>query len=90
MAAMPHSTATERLATRLEVVAHREALRRLADAHGLSTPRVSPTGTVIVHNDAPGYRAVRRFATAASDVVGAWVNVVTDDVTAAEVDTATL
>jgi hypothetical protein len=38
---------------------------------------------VIVHSEAPGYASVRRFAAAASSVVGAWVNVITDDVPAA-------
>lgn len=87
---MSPSTATDRVATRDEVVAQRAALRRLTDEHGLVSPRVSATGTVVVHSDDPGYRAVRRFATAASDLVGAWVNVVTDDVPTARVDTTAL
>lgn len=90
MAVMSHTTITDRLATRDEVIARRDALRHLADEHGLANPRVSATGTVVVHSDDPGYRRVRRFATAASDLVGAWVNVVTDDVEAAQVATAAL
>lgn len=87
---MSYTTATDRVATRDEVVSRRDALRRLAQEHGLVNPRVSTTGTLVVHSDDPGYRTVRRFATAASDLVGAWVNVVTDDVPAAHVDTAAL
>lgn len=40
-------------------------------------------GMIVVHNDAPGYRAVARFAGEASRLVGAYVQVVTDDVVAA-------
>lgn len=90
MVVMSHTTATDRVATRDEVVAQRHALRRLAEEHGLVDPRVSMTGTVVVHSGDPGYRTVRRFATAASDLVGAWVNVVTDDVPAAQVDAVAL
>ncbi|MGH9065956.1 MAG: hypothetical protein ACRD0J_00290, partial [Acidimicrobiales bacterium] len=68
-----------------EVVAAREPLRRLAASESLTGARVDPAGTVIVHSEAPGYGPLRRFAAAASGVVGVWVNVITDDVPAAEV-----
>lgn len=87
---MPATTTSGLRATRDEVIAHRVQLRRMASDEGLSELRVDPAGTVIAHSDAPGYGSLRRFATAASSLVGAWVNVVTDDVPAAEVNAATL
>jgi hypothetical protein len=74
-------------ATRSEILTHRVELAALARAHGLRDPRTDSTGVIIVHADAPGYGAVRRFATAASQTVGAWVNVITDDVPAARTST---
>ena len=81
---------TDRTATRGEVLIARRRLRELADVEGLTEARVSLDGTVVVHCDAPGYGPVRRFATAASDVVGVWVNTITDDVAAAQVATEAL
>jgi hypothetical protein len=80
---MPDVTSTDRLASRAEVLEHRERLADLARANGLTEVRADAAGVVIVHSEAPGYASVRRFAAAASSVVGAWVNVVTDDVPAA-------
>jgi hypothetical protein len=80
---MSDVVANDRVATRSEVLAHRAELAALARANGLGAARADRAGVVIVHSDAPGYGAVRRFATAASRVVGAWVNVITDDVPAA-------
>lgn len=80
---MPDVVASDRVASRSEVLAHRAKLAELARASGLSGARADAAGVVIVHSDAPGYAAVRRFAAAASRVVGAWVNVITDDVPAA-------
>ena len=85
MIGMSDTTTTERTATRAEVLGAAYRLRRLAATEGLSDARVDAVGTVIVHSDAAGYGELRRFATAASDVVGVWVNVITDDVSAAEV-----
>lgn len=76
----------DRSATKAEVMAERQVLRRLASQHQLGQPRVDRRGTVIVHSDQSGYRSVRRFATAAAKQVGAWVNVITDDAPAAQVD----
>jgi hypothetical protein len=42
---------------------------------------------VFVHTDDPGYGQLRRYATPASKVVGVWVNVISDDSPAAQVDT---
>jgi ABC-type sugar transport system substrate-binding protein len=80
----------ERRATRAEVLAARKALRELAKAQGLSEPRVDAVGTVIVHSDDPGYGPVMRYADAATKALGVWVNVVTDDATAAQVDAEAL
>lgn len=77
----------DRSATRAEVLAARSALRQLAGPYGLSRPRVDITGTVIVHSSDPGYAALMRFADAAAKTIGVWVNVITDDAPAAQVDT---
>jgi len=90
MTAMSYTTAADRVATRDEVLAQRDALRRLAGQHGLGAPRLSASGTVVIHSDDPGYRTVRVFATAASGLVGAWVNVITDDAAAAQVEATPL
>ncbi len=50
----------------------------------MSSARSSSTATP------PGYGPLRRFAAAASGLVGAWVNVVTDDAPAAEVSALAL
>lgn len=87
---MPSTTTSDLSATRDQVLAHRAQLRQMASEEGLSKLRVDVAGTVIAHTDAPGYGPLRRFATAASGLVGAWVNVVTDDVPAAEVSASAL
>lgn len=83
-------TVTDRVATRVEVLGQRRRLAELATEHGLGQPRVDGRGTVIVHSNEPGYRQLARYATDATNVVGAWVNVITDDVPAAEVDAEAL
>jgi len=80
----------DRCATRDEVLGAREALRQLAERHGLPRPRVDAIGTVVVHTDDPGYGQLRRYAIAAARMVGVWVNVITDDSGAAQVDTEVL
>lgn len=90
MARMPSTTTSDLCATRDQVLAHRAQLRQMASEEGLSRLRVDVAGTVIAHTNAPGYGPLRRFATAASGLVGAWVNVVTDDVPAAEVSASAL
>jgi hypothetical protein len=44
----------------------------------------------VVHTDGSGYGQLRRYATAAAKVVGVWVNVITDDARATQVDTEVL
>ncbi len=70
-----------RSATQDEMLAMREELRRLAEAHDLRDPRVDQLGAVIVTPpaDDPGYGSLKRFAAAAAAAVGVWVNVVASD-----------
>ncbi len=77
---MPHSTVVDRQATSDEVATHAAAIGRLAADLGLSGLRLRRDGTVIVHTEEVGYRAVTRLSAAASDLVGAYVHVITDDV----------
>lgn len=87
---MANTATTDRTATRAEVLAVREQLRRLAAKQRLTELRVDVAGTVIVHSDAPGYGPLRLFAREASQLIGVWVNVITDDVPAAQVHADTL
>ena len=80
----------ERRAALSEVEPHRAQLRRAALACGLAEPRLRDDGTIIVHSDEPGYRAVVRFATQAARFVGTYVHVITDNVPAAQVDATPL
>ncbi len=58
-------------------------LRRFAPAAArlaLTDVRVRSDGTVVVHSDEPGYRSVLRLSESASELVGTYVHVITDDV----------
>lgn len=90
MNAMSRTVIPDRVATRAEVLSQRRRLAELAAEYGLEQPRVDERGTVIVHSREPGYRLLARYATGAARLVGAWVNVITDDVPAAEVDAEAL
>lgn len=79
----------DRKATSAEVSAHASVIRELAARLGLSGLRLRSDGTVVVHSAEPGYRAVTRLAASASEVVGTYVHVITDDVPGA-VDTREL
>lgn len=89
---MPGVTAGDRTATRDEVLAARRQLHRLAAEHRLTRPRVDAAGAVVVTMpaDDPGYGTLKRFAAAAAEVVGRWVNAVAADAPAATVDTTPL
>lgn len=78
---VPDVTVDDRTATRDEVLAARQQLRRLAAEHRLTRPGVDAAGAVVVTMPADdlGYGALKRFAAAASEVVGSWVNVVAAD-----------
>lgn len=78
------------LATRDDVIAARRNLRILAERHGVTRPRVTASGAILVGiPDDPGYAALKRFAAEAAAVVGAWVNVVAEDAPGAAVATDT-
>lgn len=85
-------TTGDRLATRAEVLAERAQIRRLATERGLTELHIDPVGTVIVHSHTPGYQALRHFATDASALIEAWVNVnvIVDEAPAADTDATTL
>jgi hypothetical protein len=74
----------DRKATEREIREHAHAVRSLVATFGLANPRLRSDGTVVVHSDEPGYRAVLRLSAAASGVVGAYVHVITDDSIEAE------
>jgi hypothetical protein len=76
-------TVVDRKATSSEVLEHAVALRNLADDLNLGDLRLRGDGTVIVHSDEAGYRAVIRLSSSASALVGTYVHVITDDVPAA-------
>lgn len=80
----------DRRATAGEVTAKRVELRALASRHRLRAVHVAADGMIVVHTDQPGYRDLARFAGEASRLVGAYVQVITDDVPAASVPTASL
>jgi len=77
---VPRASVADRKATRKEVTAHREAIRDLARDLGLVDARLRSDGTVVVHSNESGYRAVIRLSAAASERVGHYVHVITDDV----------
>lgn len=77
---MPNPTVVDRKATSAEVAAHADVVRQLVADLGLSDPRLRGDGTMVVHSEETGYRAVTRLSAAASESVGAYVHVITDDV----------
>lgn len=87
---MANLETSNRCTNRDEVLGARKVLRQLAERHGLPRPRVDAVGTVDVHTNDPGYGQPRRYASAAAKVVGVWVNVITHDSRAAQVDTEVL
>lgn len=77
----------DRRATASEVTAKRGELRDLASRHRFDTIEVAADGMIVVHTNEPGYRDLARFAGGASRLVGAYVQVITDNVAAASVPT---
>lgn len=77
---MPRATTTDRKASVEEVRKHADALRALAAELGVAPVGVREDGTVVVHADQPGYRQVLDVSARASELVGAYVHVITDDV----------
>jgi hypothetical protein len=58
---------------------HAAALLQLAADLGLSCPRLRRDGTVVVHSDEAGYLATTRLSATASELIGTYVHVITDD-----------
>lgn len=81
---MSRDTLVDLKATADEVSTHAVAIRRLVAEFGLSDPRLRRDGTVVVHSSEVGYRAVTRLSAAASEFVGTYVHVITDDVPGAD------
>ena len=74
------ASVADRKATRNEVRVYAAKIRDLATAAGLTRARLRGDGTVVVHSDEAGYRAVTRLSVTASELVGHYVHVITDDV----------
>jgi len=62
------------------VTAHAAAIRHSASRLGLGVVRVRRDGALVVHSAEPGYRSVTGLSAAASELVGTYVHVITDDV----------
>jgi hypothetical protein len=77
---MSHSAVADRKATVDEVRPRAAAIRQFAADLGLSQVRLRNDGTIVVHSPEPGYRSVARLSAAATELVGAYVHVITDDV----------
>jgi DNA-binding Xre family transcriptional regulator len=72
--------ATDRVATREEVLAGRAVLTALARHHELAEPRVDLDGTLYVGAARTGdFGPLWRFATVAAQTLGLWVNVSADE-----------
>ncbi len=87
---MSDTIVEDRRATRSEITAHRAVLLDLARKFGLTNLRVRDDGALIATVDAPGYRAISKFAAAASQEVGAFPVVVADDTTTADLTSTEL
>jgi hypothetical protein len=87
---MAQAVGVDRKATHDEVARHAGELRRLVADHGYAGARLRSDGALIVHDDSVGYRRANRLAGAASQVVGAYVPVITDDAPAAEANAPAL
>lgn len=79
MTSMPDTIVEDRRATREELVTHRDALLKLAAARRLSNLRLRNDAAIVLTTASPGYRDVASFVNVASELVGAYVYVVTDD-----------
>lgn len=77
---MARATVADRQATKDEVIAHAREIRAAASRFALTDVRVRSDGTVVVHSEEAGYRAVLRLSGFATELVGTYVHVITDDV----------
>lgn len=76
---MPSTITEDRRATLEELRAHRTALLSLAAACGLGNLHLRNDAAIVLTAAGLGYRDVARFTDVASEAVGAYVYVVTDD-----------
>ena len=83
MTPVGQNVVADRKATAAEVRVHAAAIRELAHRTGLGQPQLRDDGTLVVHSDEAGYRAVNRLSGEASRIVGTYVHVITDDAPAA-------
>ncbi len=90
MAAMSATIVEDRRATRAELVAHRDVLHSLATEYDLTNLRVRTDDALVATAASRGYRKVASFVNAASEFVGAYVYVVTDDTPGLEAAAAPL
>ena len=90
MTLMPATIVEDRRATRAELVTHRHALLSLATEYGLSNLRVRGDNAIVATTASRGYRKVASFINVASELVGAYVYVVTDDTPGLEAAAAPL
>jgi len=79
MTFMSDMVVEDRRATRDELIAHRDALLDLAAVYRLSNLRMREDAAIVLATVSPGYRDVAGFVNVASELVGAYVYVVTDD-----------
>jgi hypothetical protein len=77
---MTRATTTDRKASVREVRKHAAALRAVAADLGIGPVAVRDDGTVVVHADEPGYQQALQMSARASELVGVYVHVITDDV----------
>jgi hypothetical protein len=80
LVSMSDALAADRKATLPEVEAHAKSLHDEAAQLGLSPLRVRDDGTLVIHSDDPGYKTANRLSAIATQMVGAYVHVITDDV----------
>ncbi|WP_324273785.1 helix-turn-helix transcriptional regulator [Blastococcus brunescens] len=80
--ALSRPAASDRVATREEVMAGRRIVAELAAHHQLLEPRIDLDGTVYVRAGRPGYGPLWRFAAVVSQTLGVWVNVSGDEAAA--------
>jgi hypothetical protein len=71
--------ATDRIATRADVLAGRAVITTLARHHDLLEPKVDAEGTVYVRAGGQGFARLWRFASGVAHTLGEWVNVSDDE-----------
>jgi transcriptional regulator with XRE-family HTH domain len=74
--------ATDRVATREEVLARRQVIVALARHHNLLEPKVGAAGTVYVRSNGSGFAPLWRFASVVAQTLGVRVNVSPDEAAA--------